>query len=151
MNRPLPAGGNGYGAPARGTQDTAGALGMGTVKANAVSQSFSMLAYLLPMFFGYLSDAHTGRFKMILYGVAVFGVAHVLMVGATAPKLLANGGAKAPYFISLYMLSVGACMFRFLFSHSPFHPRTLPISGTNLCSHVQAQRIPPPPRPDASR
>ncbi|KAL4748827.1 hypothetical protein BDW72DRAFT_214557 [Aspergillus terricola var. indicus] len=112
VNRPLPAGGNGYGAPARGTQDTAGALGMGTVKANAVSQSFSMLAYLLPMFFGYLSDAHTGRFKMILYGVLVFGVAHVLMVGATAPKLLANGGAKAPYFISLYMLSVGASMFK---------------------------------------
>ncbi|KAL4901070.1 hypothetical protein BDW74DRAFT_160693 [Aspergillus multicolor] len=112
VNRPMPAGGNGYGAPARGTQDTAGALGMGTVKANAVSQSFSMLAYLLPMIFAYLSDTFTGRFKMILYGVAVFGVAHVLMVGATAPKLLADGGAKAPYFLSLYMLSVGASMFK---------------------------------------
>ncbi|GMG32136.1 unnamed protein product [Aspergillus oryzae] len=108
VNRPLPVGGNGYGAPPRGTQQTAGALGMGTVKANAVNQSFSMLAYALPMVFGYLSDAHTGRFKMIYWGVFVFGIAHVLMVGATAPNLLANGGAKAPFFISLYMLSVGA-------------------------------------------
>lgn len=110
VNRPLPPGGNGYGAPPRGTQQTAGALGMGTVKANAVNQSFSMLAYALPMIFGYFSDAHTGRFRMICYGVLVFGAAHVLMVGAGAPTLLANGGAKAPYFISLYMLSVGAGM-----------------------------------------
>ncbi|OGM45330.1 oligopeptide transporter [Aspergillus bombycis] len=112
VNRPMPVGGNGYGAPPRGTQQTAGALGMGTVKANAVNQSFSMLAYVLPMLFGYLSDAHTGRFKMIFWGVFVFGVAHVLMVGAAAPTLLANGGAKAPFFISLYMLSVGAAMFK---------------------------------------
>ncbi|KAI9370120.1 POT family-domain-containing protein [Aspergillus egyptiacus] len=112
VNRPMPVGGNGYGAPPRGTQQTPGALGMGTVKANAVNQSFSMLAYALPMVFGYLSDAHTGRFKMICWGVLVFGVAHVLMVGATAPSLLANGNAKAPYFISLYMLSVGAAMFK---------------------------------------
>ncbi|PTU19737.1 hypothetical protein P175DRAFT_0524075 [Aspergillus ochraceoroseus IBT 24754] len=112
VNRPLPVGGNGYGAPPRGTQQTAGALGMGTVKANAVNQSFSMLAYSLPMLFGYLSDAHTGRFKMICWGVLVFGIAHALMVGSTAPTLLANGGAKAPYFISLYLLAVGAAMFK---------------------------------------
>ena len=117
VNRPLPVGGNGYGAPPQGTQQTAGALGMGTVKANAVNQSFSMLAYVLPMLFGYLADAHTGRFKMIFWGVFVFGVAHVLMVGATAPALLANGGAKAPFFISLYMLSVGAGMFYLLYRY----------------------------------
>lgn len=104
----MPDGGNGYGAPARGTQDTAGALGMGTSTANAVAQSFSLLAYGLPLIFGYLADAKTGRFKLICYGVGVFGIAHVLMVAAGAPKLLADGSAKAPYFISLYILSVGA-------------------------------------------
>jgi hypothetical protein len=36
-------GGNGYGAPPKGTQQTAGALGLGTVKATAVSQSFKMV------------------------------------------------------------------------------------------------------------
>lgn len=78
VNRKLPKDGNGYGAPKRGTEDTAGALGMGTVKATAVSQSFSMLAYALPIFAGYLSDTRTGRFRMICYGVAVCGVSHVL-------------------------------------------------------------------------
>ncbi|KAK7750161.1 peptide transporter ptr2 [Diatrype stigma] len=112
VNRPLPEGGNGYGAPPRGTQQTAGALNMGTITANAVTQSFSLLAYALPLVFGYLADTMTGRFRLICWGVVVFGVAHVLMVGAGAPTLLANGTAKIPYFISVYVLSVGAAMFK---------------------------------------
>ncbi|CZR50253.1 probable peptide transporter PTR2 [Phialocephala subalpina] len=112
VNRPMPVGGNGYGAPPRGTQQTAGALGMGTVKSTAVSQSFSMLAYTLPMIFGWLSDTKTGRFKMICWGVAVCGVAHVLMVGSGSRELLANGNSKILYFISLYILAVGAAMFK---------------------------------------
>lgn len=112
VNRPLPEGGNGYGAPPPNTQMTAGALGMGTVAANAVNQSFSLLAYALPLLFGYLADTKTGRFRMICYGVLVFGVAHVIMVAAGAPTLLANGQAKIPYFISVYILSFGAGMFK---------------------------------------
>ncbi|OAA57433.1 major facilitator superfamily transporter peptide [Niveomyces insectorum RCEF 264] len=112
VNRPLPPGGNGWGAPPRGTQETGGALGMGTVTANAVSQSFSMLAYCLPMFFGYLADVRTGRFKLICWGVAVFGLAHVLLVVAGAKSLLLSGHAKVPFFLAVYILSVGAAMFK---------------------------------------
>jgi len=84
---------------------------MGTVKSTAVSQSFSMLVYTLPMLFGWLSDTKTGRFKMVCYGVAVCGVSHVLMVSAGAKNLLASGNAKIPYFISLYILAIGAGKF----------------------------------------
>jgi dipeptide/tripeptide permease len=108
VNKPLPAGGNGFGAVKKGTQDNAGALGLGTVKASAVSQSFSMLAYGLPLLFGYLADTKTGRFKLICYGVGVFGIAHILMVGATAPSLLRTGAAVTPYLLSVYILSIGA-------------------------------------------
>ncbi|KAI2785088.1 MFS general substrate transporter [Daldinia loculata] len=112
VNRPLPANGNGYGAPPEGTQQTAGALGLGTVTANAVTQSFSMLAYALPMLFGWLADVKTGRFTLICWGVVVFGVAHVLMVAAGAKDLLAAGTAKVPYFLSVYILAIGAAMFK---------------------------------------
>ncbi|KAI1433955.1 major facilitator superfamily transporter peptide [Xylaria sp. CBS 124048] len=112
VNRPLPPNGNGFGAPPRGTQETAGALGLGTVTANAVTQSFNFLTYALPLVFGYLADARWGRFKIICYGVGVFGIAHVLMIGSGAPKLLANGTAKVPYFLSVYILSIGAAMFK---------------------------------------
>ncbi|ERS96556.1 oligopeptide transporter [Sporothrix schenckii 1099-18] len=112
VNRPLPPNGNGLGAPPRGTQETGGALGMGTVVSNAVSQSFSMLAYALPLIFGYLADARTGRFKLICWGVGVFGVAHVLLVASGARSLLESGHAKIPFFLSVYILSVGAAMFK---------------------------------------
>lgn len=108
VNRKLPIGGNGYGAPPVGDQQTAGALGMGTVTANAIYQSFNMLAYILPLLFGWIADVKTGRFKIICIGIAVFGVSHVIMVGAAAPNLLADGSAKAPYFLSVYILSIGA-------------------------------------------
>ncbi|KAH8649185.1 POT family-domain-containing protein [Xylariales sp. PMI_506] len=112
VNRPMPNGGNGFGAPPPGDQQTAGALGMGTQVANAVSQSFSLLAYALPLIFGYLADTRTGRFRMIFWGVFVFGIAHILMCAAGAKDLLANGMAKVPYFISLYILAIGASMFK---------------------------------------
>ncbi|KAI1331067.1 MFS general substrate transporter [Xylariaceae sp. FL0255] len=112
VNRPLPIGGDGYGAPPRGTQQTAGALGLGEVTANATSQSFSFLAYSLPLFFGWLSDSRTGRFRLICWGVGVFGVAHVLLIASGAKNLLANGTAKIPFFLAIYILSIGAAMFK---------------------------------------
>lgn len=45
---------------------------------------------------------------MICWGVAVCGVSHVLMVGSGSKELLANGNSKILYFISLYILAVGA-------------------------------------------
>jgi len=112
VNRPLPRGGNGWGAPPKGDQQTAGALGMGTVKANAVRESFNSLVYILPILFGWLADTRTGRFKLICYGIGVFGVAHALMIVSADKGLLASGNAKIPYFISLYMLAIGAAMFK---------------------------------------
>lgn len=112
VNRPLPPGGNGYGAPARGTQDTGGALNMGTAVANAVGQSFSLLAYTLPLVVAYFADTKTGRFKMIFWGVLVFGIGHTILVASGAKNLLANGQAKIPYFIGLYIIAVGAAMFK---------------------------------------
>ncbi|CAG8960596.1 hypothetical protein HYFRA_00013420 [Hymenoscyphus fraxineus] len=126
VNRKLPINGNGYGAPPAGTEQTAGALGMGTVKATAVSQSFSMLAYSLPLFFAWIADTRTGRFKMVCWGVAVCGVAHVIMVASGAPSLLANGNAKIPFFLSVYILSVGAAMFK---------PNISPILLDQMKSH----------------
>ncbi|KAG4428080.1 hypothetical protein IFR05_016437 [Cadophora sp. M221] len=112
VNRKLPHGGNGYGAPPAHSQATAGALGMGTVKASAVAQSFNMLVYALPVFFGWLADQKTGRFKMVFVGVFVCGISHIIMVASGAKSLLANGNAKIPYFISLYVLALGAAMFK---------------------------------------
>lgn len=108
VNRPMPIGGNGYGAPPHGTQQTPGALGLGQAKANAVGQSFSLLAYLLPLITGYIADAYTGRYRMIVAGIYVFGVGHAILVASGAKNLLASGAAKGPFFVGIYIISVGA-------------------------------------------
>lgn len=108
VNRPLPVGGNGYGAPPRGTQQTAGALGLGQAKSNAVNQSFSLLAYILPLVTGYLADAKTGRYRMIVWGIYVMGIGHVILVASGAKSLLATGASQGPFFVGIYIISVGA-------------------------------------------
>jgi dipeptide/tripeptide permease len=47
IRAPLPEGGNGAGAPPRGSQKTAGALGKGTVIASAMTDAFTFLSYAL--------------------------------------------------------------------------------------------------------
>ncbi|KAK8204393.1 peptide transporter ptr2 [Zalaria obscura] len=66
MQFALPAGGNGAGAPQRGTEDTAGALGRGEQFSVAIGLLFLFLSYVVPTFGGYFADTMTGRFPMIM-------------------------------------------------------------------------------------
>lgn len=75
---------------------------------NATSQSFSLLAYCLPLVVGYLADTRFGRFPMIFWGVIICGVGHVLIVAGGAKTLIDDGTAKIPFFIGVYILAIGA-------------------------------------------
>ncbi|KAF2165996.1 hypothetical protein M409DRAFT_66905 [Zasmidium cellare ATCC 36951] len=132
INRPLPPGGNGYGAVAAGSQATQGALGLGEQIANATTQSFNLIAYCLPLFVGYLADAKFGRFPMIFWGVIICGVGHVLIVAGGAKTLIDNGTAKIPFFIGVYILSIGAAMFK---------PNVTPLLLDQMKSHVPKIKI----------
>ena len=108
IRAPLPPDGNGTGASAPGSQYTAGALGRGSVTATAMTEAFKFLAYALPVFFGWLADTKYGRFKMICWGVAICGLAHIIMIISALPPVLMSGHAIGPFALSLYMLSIGA-------------------------------------------
>ncbi|KAK0610618.1 POT family-domain-containing protein [Bombardia bombarda] len=112
IRAPLPPGGNGAGASGLGSQYTAGALGKGSVVATAMTEAFKFLSYALPVYFGWLADTKYGRFKMICWGVAVCGVAHIIMIISALPPVLQSGNAIGPFALSLYMLSIGAAQFK---------------------------------------
>lgn len=131
VNRPLPEGGNGWGATKAGTNQTPGALNMGQAKANAVNQSFNFLAYCLPIFTGYLADSRFGRYNMINWGIYVMGVGHVILVASGAKSLLASGAAKGPFFVGIYIIAVGAAMFK---------SNVSPLLLDQLTSHVPIVR-----------
>lgn len=114
IRAPLPTGVNGPGTGATypGSDFTAGALGKGSAVASAVTESFKFLAYALPIFFGWLADTKYGRFRMICQGVAICGVAHIIMIISALPPVLQSGNAFGPFAFSLYLLAVGAAQFK---------------------------------------
>lgn len=69
---------------------------------------FQHANYYQPILGGWLADAKWGRFRTICVGVAICGIAHVIMVIAGIPKLLQEGHAYAPFMISVYTLAIGA-------------------------------------------
>lgn len=133
INRPLPKGGNGYGAVASGsTSGIQGALGLGEQIANATTQSFSLIAYCLPLVVGYLADSKFGRYPMIFWGVIICGIGHVLIVAGGAKELIENGTAKIPFFLGVYILAVGAAMFK---------PNVTPLLLDQMRSHVPIIKV----------
>ena len=111
VNYPLPAGGSGTGAVARGPgheNDKAGALGMGSKVATATGQTFTFLAYVIPVFGGIVSDTKWGRFKTICVGTGVGVVAHFLLIIPAAPVVIRGGSAIAPFVIFMILLAFAA-------------------------------------------
>ncbi|KAJ6606181.1 PTR2-domain-containing protein [Mycena vulgaris] len=106
IQRPLPAGGNGAGATPVGTQETAGALGMGLVAATGLTKTFSFLAYTLPIFGAIMADTKWGRFRTICIGTVIGAVAHIILIVAAIPSVIAGGKAIAPFVIGILTLAL---------------------------------------------
>jgi dipeptide/tripeptide permease len=78
---------------------------------------------------GWLADAKWGRFRTICVGIAICGIAHVIMVIAAIPSVLESHHAYAPFMISVYILAIGA-------GKQP-RSQNLPQNMANLNSSIQ--------------
>ncbi|KAG6004558.1 hypothetical protein E4U21_000942 [Claviceps maximensis] len=140
INRPLPKGGNGYGAVAPGSKTSIqGALGLGEAVAmgprqNAATQSFSLISLCLPLVFGYFADTRCGRYPMLFWGVLLAGIGHVLIVAGGARDLIENGDAKIPFFLGGFLIAIGTAMTR---------PVIIPLILDQMSSHVPIIRTLP--------
>ncbi|KAK5130759.1 hypothetical protein LTR08_001704 [Meristemomyces frigidus] len=104
IQRPLPAGGNGWGAPPKGTQESAGALGLGLQTAQALTVLFTFLAYCTPLLGGYLADTKLGRYRACWYGIIIGIFSHILLVIAAIPSVVTEGHAIAPFILGIISL-----------------------------------------------
>ncbi|KAF9264783.1 hypothetical protein L218DRAFT_957974 [Marasmius fiardii PR-910] len=112
IQRPLPLGGNGAGAPPPGTQLNAGALGLGLQAATAITKAFSFLAFALTIVGGILADTRWGGFKTICIGTAMGIIAHVIMVVAAIPSVINGGLGVVPFAISVLALAIATSLIK---------------------------------------
>lgn len=71
-----------------------------------------LISYIIPIFGGWVADTKLGRFKTIMIGVLICGVSHIIMVLGAIPSVLQAGHGIAPFMISLFLLAIGAGIFK---------------------------------------
>ncbi|GMF53987.1 unnamed protein product [[Candida] boidinii] len=109
IQRRLPENGNGWGAPPAHSQQNAGGLGLGLQLASFLNQMLTFLAYLLPLYGGYLSDTKWGKMKSIWFGTIVGALGHIILVIATIPFIMSNVLISVSLtFISIVLIGISA-------------------------------------------
>jgi dipeptide/tripeptide permease len=87
---------------------------MGLQASSGLTLLFTFLAYVIPIFGGWLADVHTGRYKAITIGVLLAGVAHIIQLFGAIPSVLQKGASHAapPFILGLLILAFGTGLFK---------------------------------------
>ena len=105
VTNPLPEG-SGTGKLMPGSVNP-GALGLGVPAATAITYTLTFVAYLVPLYAGYVADSQIGKFRAIWIGVICGFVAHILLVIAAVPAVIAGGNAIVPTAFGIITLAFG--------------------------------------------
>lgn len=107
IQRPLPPGST-TGAPTSNTSsESAGALGLGVTTSSALTLLLTFLAYVVPLYGGFIADTKLGKFKAIWIGVVLGFFAHVFFIIAGIPSVIGSGKALAPTILGIITLAFG--------------------------------------------
>lgn len=87
---------------------------MGLQASSALVLLFKFLAYVVPIFGGWWADVYIGRYKAIIIGVVICGVAHIIQIVGAIPSVLQKGKSNSapPFIIGLIILAFGAGIFK---------------------------------------
>lgn len=107
IQRKLPKGSTTGAVLDRGSSENPGALGLGLQTASAMTLLLTFLAYVAPLYGGFISDTKLGRLRTIWLGVILGAIAHILLIIAAIPSVIAGGHAIVPTVISIIILAVG--------------------------------------------
>lgn len=107
IQRPLPDGST-TGAPtSHYSNESAGALGLGLHTASALTLLLTFLAYVVPLYGGFVADTKTGKVKAIWIGVYAGLISHILFLVAGIPKVIALGHGIVPLIFAILTLAFG--------------------------------------------
>lgn len=105
----MPAGSN----TGAGFEGQSGALGMGQRASTGLVMFNQFWAYLTPILGAYIADTYLGRFKTILYAIAVAIVGHtILIISAIPPVIVHPNSAIGAFAVGLIVLGIGTGLFK---------------------------------------
>lgn len=109
IQRPLPPGSTtGKVMAGPGSENISpGALNMGLPTTQAMTNLLAFLAYLLPLYGGYVADTKLGKLKAIWVGIAAGLVSHILFVIAAIPQVIDQGHGIVPLAFAIITLAIG--------------------------------------------
>ncbi|GAB1521531.1 hypothetical protein RhiTH_004628 [Rhizoctonia solani] len=107
IQRPLPIGGNGAGAPAKGSGGIPGALGKGQQASTGLTTYNNFFSYCTPILGAIIADAYWGKFKTINVFVLWGGIGHIILTATAIPSVLQHSptGAFAGFIISITIIA----------------------------------------------
>ncbi|KAF8690955.1 Peptide transporter PTR2A, partial [Rhizoctonia solani] len=141
IQRPLPEGGNGAGAPPKGTEIRPGALGKGQQASTGLTTFFSFLSYLTPILGAILSDAYWGKLKTLFIFAIVGGVGHVILVGTAAPALLQNNPTGSYVGLIISLIIMGFATGAIKSNVSPLVAEQIPNSREHIRVMKNGERV----------
>ncbi|KAE9382990.1 hypothetical protein BT96DRAFT_869491, partial [Gymnopus androsaceus JB14] len=85
-------------------QDPPGRLGLAQLRATAIVQTFTFLAYIFPVFAAILSDQYFGKWRLV-FSSAVLGVCGWAIVAATSIESLPKTASLAGVAVSMFIVA----------------------------------------------
>ena len=99
--------------PGGDSNNNPGALGQGQQTATGLGTFFSFWCYVTPLFGAYIADTYLGRYKTIMYSIALAMIGHIILTAGAAPSVLKHeGGALAAYIIAIIIFGMGTGGFK---------------------------------------
>lgn len=105
VQRPLQTSTGAAPNPNGSTGNNPGALDKGQRTATGVGTFFTFWCYFTPLLGAWVADTYLGRYKTILFSIAIALVGHIILIGGATPGALANpDGALAAFIIAIIVL-----------------------------------------------
>lgn len=80
---------------------------MGVTTSSAFTLMLTFLAYVVPLYGGFIADTKLGKFKAFWVGVIGGFLGHVFFIIVGIPSVIASGHAIAPTALGIIFLAVG--------------------------------------------
>ncbi|ORY80871.1 POT family-domain-containing protein [Protomyces lactucae-debilis] len=110
LQQPLPMGSR---TGAGGTDGQSGALGLGQQTATALNLFNSFWAYVMPIAGAVVADGYLGRYKTIMYSIAIALVGHAILAASAAPSVIEKPNTSLGVFcLAVIVMGVGTGGFK---------------------------------------